>query len=107
MEDPFKKRERAFEAVYAVQTEQAFRARARGARLFGAWAAAKLGVKGEAARRYIRRIAGSAAAEDGDSRALGLVAADLAAAGRMHAYGDAPAMYRRCGERAKAQLSRT
>ena len=106
MEDAFKKRELAFEAVYANQRDHEFRVKARGAKMFGAWAAAKMGVKGDEARRYMRFIAGVVARKDGELTALEQVSADMAAAGRVIGRRDAVAMYHRCGARAEAQLLR-
>jgi hypothetical protein len=52
----FDKREEAFEKKFAQDEELQFKARARCNRLFGLWAAAKLGLSGAAADAYAKEL---------------------------------------------------
>ena len=52
----FDKREEAFEKQFVVDEELKFKAEARRNHLLGLWAAAKLGLSGEAAASYWREI---------------------------------------------------
>lgn len=52
----FDRREEAFEAKFAHDEEQAFKARARALRMLGLWAAGKRGETGQAAEEYARAL---------------------------------------------------
>jgi hypothetical protein len=52
----FDHREEAFEAKFAHDEEDAFKARARALRMLGLWAAEKRGQTGEAAEDYVRAL---------------------------------------------------
>jgi hypothetical protein len=52
----FDRREEAFEAKFAHDEEQAFRARARALHMLGLWAAEKRGETGAAAEAYARAL---------------------------------------------------
>lgn len=52
-----KERADALEAYYVHEQENAFKARARGAKVFGLWAAGQMGLKEEASARYAAGLA--------------------------------------------------
>ena len=52
----FDKREEGFEKKFALDEEQKFKAMARRNRLLGEWAAAKLGISGDAASQYAKDV---------------------------------------------------
>ena len=71
-------REHAFEAQFARDAELQFRVMARRDRLFGLWAAAGLGLTGDAADEYARSVVKADFAEPGDEDVIRKVVADLA-----------------------------
>jgi|SRR5689334_4861551 len=74
-----KERERAFEAEYSRNQELAFRITARRNRLFGLWAAAKMGLAaGEAVETYAKAVIAADFEAPGDDDVIGKVRADLA-----------------------------
>ncbi len=75
----FDKREEAFEKKFALDEEQKFKAEARRNRLLGLWAAAKLGISGEAASAYAREVVASEFSEGGDAAVVRKLMNDLAA----------------------------
>jgi len=77
----FDKREEAFEKQFVVDEELKFKAEARRNHLVGLWAAAKLGLSGEAAANYWRDIVAAEFNEGGDSAVIAKLAGDLAANG--------------------------
>lgn len=77
----FDKREEAFEKKFAIDEELKFKAEARRNRLLGLWAAAKLGITGDAAATYARETVASAFAEGGEKALVDRVVDDLAAKG--------------------------
>jgi len=77
----FDKREEAFEKQFAMDEELKFKALARRNRLLGLWAAAKLGLSGEAATAYSREIVAAEFEEGGDAAVIAKLMADLAAKG--------------------------
>jgi hypothetical protein len=76
----FDKREEAFEKRFALDEEQKFKAVARRNKLFGLWAAEKLGKGGEKAIAYAKDVV-TAEFDGGDAAVLKKVAGDLAAHG--------------------------
>jgi hypothetical protein len=76
----FDKREEAFEKKFALDEEQKFKAVARRNRLFGLWAAEKLGITGDAANAYAKEVV-AADFEAGDKDVLHKVLKDLTARG--------------------------
>lgn len=81
--DVFDEREKAFEAKYRLDEEIAFKVGVRCVRLFGQWAAGRMGMKGENADAYARALvqASLAAHSGGDKATIDKVMADMAAAG--------------------------
>jgi hypothetical protein len=77
----FDKREEAFEKKFALDEEQKFKALARRNRLLGLWAAAKLGISGDAANTYAREVVAAEFSEGGDAAVVRKVMDDLAAKG--------------------------
>jgi hypothetical protein len=77
----FDKREEGFEKKFAIDEEQKFKAEARRNRLLGLWAAAKLGISGDAANAYAREIVAAEFSEGGDAAVVRKVLGDLAAKG--------------------------
>ena len=73
----FDERERAFENKYAHDAEMLFKAEARRNRLLGLWAAALLGLQGEAATRYAIDVVKSDFEEAGEEAVFRKVAGDL------------------------------
>ena len=77
----FDKREEGFEKKFAIDEEQKFKAEARRNRLLGLWAAAKLGLSGDAANAYAKEIVAAEFGEGGDADVIRKVIGDLAAKG--------------------------
>jgi hypothetical protein len=77
----FDEREKAFERKFAHDEELRFRATARRNRLFGLWAAEKLGLSGTDADDYAKSVVKADFAQPGDDDVLGKVRADLEAKG--------------------------
>jgi hypothetical protein len=77
----FDDRERGFEAAYAHDEELTFRLHSRRDRLVGEWAAAKLGLSGDAARDYAQSIVREDLKHAGDEDVIAKLLADLAAHG--------------------------
>jgi hypothetical protein len=77
----FDKREEAFEKKFVVDEELRFKAEARRNRLTGMWAAAKLGLSGDAAASYWREIVAAEFSEGGDAAVVAKLASDLGAKG--------------------------
>jgi hypothetical protein len=75
----FDKREEAFEKKFVVDEELKFKAEARRNRLTGLWAAAKLGMSGEAATTYAREIVAAKFSEGGEAAVIAKLKGDLAA----------------------------
>lgn len=71
-------RERAFEAEFKRNQELAFRTTARRSRLFGLWAAARLGLpQGEIAEAYAKTVVAADFKEPGDADVIQKMEADL------------------------------
>ncbi len=77
----FDDRERGEEAKYALDDEQRFRATARRNRLLGTWAAAQLGLTGDAVAAYAAQVVEADFAEAGDEDVIRKVSGDLKANG--------------------------
>ena len=77
----FDKREEGFEKKFALDEEQKFKAEARRNKLLGLWAAAKLGLSGDAANAYAKEIVEAEFGEGGDADVVRKVIGDLAAKG--------------------------
>jgi len=77
----FDDREAAFEKKYDHDAEIQFKVEARRNRLLGLWAAAKMGISGDAAQTYAKSVVVEDLKEAGDQDVLRKVAADLEAKG--------------------------
>jgi hypothetical protein len=75
----FAEREREFEARFQHDQEFQFRVRARRNRLLGLWAAERLGLLGDAAEAYAKRVVDTQFEPGGDKAVIAKVAADLGA----------------------------
>ena len=74
-------RERGFEQKFAFDEELRFKATARRNRLFGLWAAERLGKGGAEAEAYARDVVLADLSKAGDRDVIGKVLADFQAAG--------------------------
>lgn len=77
MSDAFQDRGKGFERKFEVDQEQQFRAAARRDKIFGQWAAGKLGYAGAAAEKYAMEVVDSNFACPGDDDMLGKVMDDF------------------------------
>jgi hypothetical protein len=77
----FDKREEGFEKKFAHDEELRFKASARRNKLFGLWAAEKLGLTGDAANAYAKEVVMADFEEAGDNDVLKKVQKDLEAKG--------------------------
>ena len=77
----FDEREKGFERKFAHDEELRFKATARRNRLFGLWAAEKLGLSGTEAADYAKSVVKADFAEPGDADVLRKVRGDLEAKG--------------------------
>jgi hypothetical protein len=75
----FADREKEFEARFTHDQEFRFRATARRNRLLGLWAAERLGLLGDAAEAYAKRVVDAQFEPGGDNHVVEKVAADLGA----------------------------
>ncbi|MCQ8782750.1 DUF1476 domain-containing protein [Mangrovibrevibacter kandeliae] len=78
---PFSDREKDFEARYVHDQELRFRIEARRNRLIGLWAAAKLGLLGQAADDYTQDVIRTALEQAGKDSVAKKIRADFDAAG--------------------------
>jgi hypothetical protein len=78
------RRERGFEAKFALDEEVQFKIMARRNRLLGEWAGAILGKAGPELAEYAAQVVAADFAEVGDEDVLRKVAADLKAAGQSY-----------------------
>ncbi len=72
-----REREKAFETQYKLSAELQFKVRARRDRLFGEWAAKKIGLDGEKAKAYAIEAAQLDLEEAGDENLIRKVVTDL------------------------------
>jgi len=77
----FRDRERAEEAKFAFDEENAFRVAARRNRLFGQWAAARMSLTPEETDAYAKSVVQADFEEAGDEDVIRKVLGDLTAAG--------------------------
>ena len=77
----FDDREKGFESKFAHDQELQFKAHARRDKLFGLWAAGKMGLAGAEADAYAKSIVTEDIIHPGDRDVINKVAADLAAKG--------------------------
>ena len=77
----FDEREKAYERKFAQDEELRFRATARRNKLFGLWAAEKLGLSGSEAEEYAKSVVKADFVKPGDDDVIGKVHADFEAKG--------------------------
>lgn len=77
----FDDREKAFEAKFRMDEDTKFKVQARRAKLFGQWAAGKLGLLGAEADAYAKSMVAADFEEAGDNDLIRKVNKDLSAKG--------------------------
>jgi len=102
----FIEREKGFEAEFKQKQELAFRITARRNRLFGLWAAARLGLAaGEAAEAYAKTVVAADFEAPGDADVVAKVRADLAEKGLSLSEAELRAELGRADAEARRQLA--
>jgi len=102
----FIEREKGFEAEFKQKQELAFRITARRNRLFGLWAAARLGLAaGEAAEAYAKTVVAADFEAPGDADVVAKVRADLAEKGLSLSEAELRAELGRADVEARRQLA--
>jgi hypothetical protein len=102
----FVEREKGFEAAFKRNQELAFRITARRNRLFGLWAAARLGLPGgEAAEAYAKTVVAADFEAPGDADVIAKVQADCAGKGITATEAELRAELARAAAEARRQLS--
>ena len=84
----FDDREKAFEAKYALDQEQEFKAIARRNRMLGLWAAEKMGLSSESADQYAAAVVRADFEQPGDEDVFRKVAGDFNASGLSGSEGE-------------------
>lgn len=98
-------RKKGYEAEYQRNQELQFRVTARRNKLFGLWAAEKLGIAaGDAAEAYARTVVDADFEKPGDSDVIEKVQTDLAAKGMQLSEAQLRAEFTRASDEAKRQL---
>jgi hypothetical protein len=105
MSDILREIEKGHEAKYKLDEELRFKVRCRAAKLFGLWAAERLGQTQEQAAGYASWLVGRCAEAPGVNVVVCDVGAALAAAEVTIAETDLLAAYARCHAAAAAQLA--
>ena len=102
----FVEREKGFEAEFMRNQELAFRINARRSKLFGLWAAARLGLPaGEAATAYAKTVVAADFAAPGDADVVAKVQTDFAEKGIIVNEAELRTELARAGAEARRQLS--
>src|SRR5579884_2158930 len=102
----FIEREKGFEAEFKRNQELAFRINARRNRLFGLWAAARLGLPaGEEAEAYAKTVVAADFKAPGDADVIEKVRTDLAERSVAVTEAELRAELARAGAEARRQLS--
>lgn len=102
----FSEREKGFEAEFTRNQELAFRITARRNRLFGLWAAGRLGLPaGAAAEAYAKTVVAADFEMPGEADVIAKVRADLAGKGIAATEAEVRAELARAGVEARRQLS--
>lgn len=102
----FADREKEFEARFRHDQEFRFKITARRNRLLGLWAAERLGLLGEAAEAYGKRVVDAQFEPGGDSNVVAKIAADLGARDPTITIGRVRFELQQFAEEAKQQLLR-
>jgi len=77
----FDEREKAFENKYKRDQELQFKVKARRNKLLGQWAAAKLGLSGDAAEQYAKDVVAADFEKPGDDDVVQKIVTDLSTKG--------------------------
>lgn len=77
----FEDREQAFEAKYALDQEQEFKAIARRNKMLGLWAAEKMGLSAESAEQYAAAVVRADFEQPGDEDVFRKITGDFKGAG--------------------------
>jgi hypothetical protein len=102
----FSEREKGFEAEFVRNQELAFRITARRNKLFGLWAAPRLGLPaGKAAEAYAKAVMAADFTAPGDADVIAKVQADFAEKGITVTEAELRAELARAGAEARRQLS--
>jgi hypothetical protein len=102
----FEDRQKGFEAAFQRDQELAFRITARRNRLFGLWAAERIGIPaGEAAEGYAKTVVAADFEMPGDDDVLSKVRSDLAEKGIVLTETELRAELSRAAAEARRQLS--
>jgi hypothetical protein len=99
----FDEREKDFEARYKHDQELQFKVKARRNRLLGLWAAARMGLSGDAASAYAREVV-DAEFHGGDRHVVDKLVADLAAKGQSTTSAQVQFELEHLAETAKQQI---
>ncbi len=100
----FDDRKNTFESKFAHDEEMRFKATARRNKLFGLWAAEKLGKTGVDAEAYAKEVIASDFEKPGDEDVIEKVERDLASAGQAVPAATLRAQLAKLGDAAKQQL---
>jgi hypothetical protein len=100
----FDDREKAFEAKYALDQEQEFKAIARRNRMLGRWAAEKMGLSSESADQYAAAVVRADFEQPGDEDVFRKVAGDLKASGLSVSEGEIRSKMDELGSIARDQI---
>ena len=102
----FEDRQKGFEAEFTRNQELQFRITARRNKMFGLWAAGKLGIAaGDEAESYARSVVDADFEKPGDSDVIEKVRNDLTAKGIQTSEAQLQAELARVADEAKRQLS--
>ena len=102
----FEDRQKGFEAAFQRDQELAFRITARRNRLFGLWAAERLGIPaGDAAEGYAQTVVAADFEAPGDDDVVGKVRSDLAEKGIALTEAELRVELSRAAAEARRQLS--
>jgi hypothetical protein len=105
MADTFRELEKGYEAKFKLDEELRFKVRSRCNKLFGLWAAARLGLAAPAADGYARKLVRMAIESADPKRVIDTVESDFGSAGVRIAPGEVPAAFNRCYAQAGEQIA--
>lgn len=103
----FQEREKGYERQFEQEQERAFRVKARRNHLLGVWAAAQLGLSGDAAESYARALTDPAQHLHGDGEIIAKIATDFQAKSLPLDKARITFELERCAEEARKQLGAT
>lgn len=100
----FDEREHSYERKYQQDQELAFKVKSRRHKLIGLWAAARLGLEGEAAETYANDLVAAGMAHQGDAATVAQIEQDFAAKGIKHDAHHIRLELAHCEHQAKKEL---